>query len=156
GLLEEIDCPGRHRFTAGLLVFVARDEDDGDARTTPGQALLQLQPTESAGHTHVQNQAIGRRQHGGQEVLRTGECLNVQPHRPEQAPQRLAYGLVIVDDEDGRPRLFHVTHYSSPRHHTCKYRSGGRITVELDVGYWTLVPYRCPACFLRGLIGSVK
>src|SRR5712691_10328140 len=96
------------------------DENDGDVTLARRQLTLHVEPAHPR-HPDIEYEAVGARQ-----VLRTREvvggreCLHAQPDRADQAAQRFAHRLIVIDDRNQRdwghgPKL---GGFSSPIYYT--------------------------------------
>ena len=101
GLLDEIHGALLHRVHRHRHIAVAGDEHHGQRRLALEQAVLQFQPGHAA-HADVDDQAgdfarVVAREEGFGGV----EAANAVVLAFEQPLQRIAHGLVVVDDIDG-------------------------------------------------------
>ena len=72
-----------------------------------GQFLLQIKPTE-ARELDIEHQAAGGiRTLAGQERLRRGKGLDIEPRRADEIAQTFADGPVVVNDKDEWVVLLH-------------------------------------------------
>ena len=93
---------------------MARDEDDRQMHARLGELSVKVQSAQS-GQTNVENEAARPvRDAVPHEIRRGAECLDPQAHGGEQICQRLAQGLVIIDDKDHCLRFAVAGHHAPP------------------------------------------
>src|SRR5581483_9314130 len=99
-LEQALHCtPFQHPRTHSL-VFHTGDEDDWNLLPAKRQFLLEIEPGH-ARHGDVEDQTSGLADAiGREELFRRRERLGCKAELPQQVGQRLAHGLVVVDDRD--------------------------------------------------------
>src|SRR5882672_1329681 len=109
GLAQVGGGPRREAVAAGLGLVVGGNHDGGQLHAGLLQALQHVQPGH-AGHVQVEDHAVGAPLGQRIQERRPGlEGLGLEVRGAEQALQRLADGLFVVDDGDERRVRGHVT-----------------------------------------------
>jgi len=97
-LVEERDRTGLERTTPRLLVAVSRQDDDRNARFSGRQMPQQVEAAHPV-HSQIQHQATGIGSLSGpQELVRRGECLDGESHRPKEITEGPTQRFVIIHD----------------------------------------------------------
>src|SRR5438132_11661704 len=87
GLVEERDRAGLQGSPARLLVAVSSQDDSRNAGVRDRQVPQEVEAAHP-GHPQIEHQATGVLSPGGpQELLRRGERLDAEAHRPQEIPE---------------------------------------------------------------------
>src|SRR5438445_7818704 len=88
GLVEERDRAGLQGSPARLLVAVRSQDDNTNGGVSDRQVPQEVEAAHP-GHPQIEHQATGVLSLGGsQELLRGGERLHSEAHRPQEIPER--------------------------------------------------------------------
>jgi len=97
-LVEERNRTGLERTTPRLLVAVSRQDHDRNARFCGRQMPEQVEAAHPV-HPQIEHEAAGAISLGGpQELVRRGECLDAESHRPKEITEGSTQRFVIIHD----------------------------------------------------------